>query len=73
MTDCYWEYPLTYVHDFSIGNSVSWLPLFSASKSGYILMILLHSHKILTIQQGEPCYLSIWSNPVNAFEDFQRN
>ncbi len=25
---------------------------------GYIL----HSHKILTIQQGEPCYLSIWSN-----------
>ncbi len=29
----------------------------------------VHSHKILTIQQGEPCYLSIWSNPCTLHKE----
>ena len=67
MTDCYWEYPLTYVHDFSIGNSVSWLPLFTVwndEKSSHLndyntanmqdisKIPFDHSQKILAIQQG---------------------
>ena len=30
-----------------------------------------HSHKILTIQQGEPCYLSSWSNPCTFHKKYQ--
>ncbi len=26
---------------------------------------LMHSHKILTKQQGKPCYLGIWCNPCS--------
>ncbi len=31
----------------------------------------IHSNKILTIQQGEPCYLSIWSNPWRLHKKYQ--
>ncbi len=32
---------------------------------------MIHSHKILTIEQGEPCYLSIWSNPCRLHKECQ--
>ncbi len=34
-------------------------------------MMTVHSHKILTIQQGEPCYLSIWSNLCTLHNECQ--
>ena len=33
--------------------------------------ITIHSHKILTIQQGKPCYVSILSNPSKDQETSQ--
>ncbi len=33
----------------------------------------LHSHKILMIQQGEPCCLSIWPNPCRLQWVVKRN
>ncbi len=31
----------------------------------------MHSHKILTIQQGKPCYLGILCNPCSDPEKYQ--
>ncbi len=31
----------------------------------------LHSHNILTKQQGKPCYLGIWCNPCSDHERCQ--
>ncbi len=33
----------------------------------------IHSYEILTIEQGEPCYLSIWSNACTFHKECQAN
>ncbi len=44
---------------------------FSILQLAVAITVYIHSHKILMTQQGEPCYLSIWSNPCRLHKECQ--